>query len=376
MDENEDLQGSLERLITLGQTPDINIRPVLLRVVVDLFVRKSHHAPGDLVQFEAITHRLLDDADAETRLTVAGKLARHPAMPPALAQRFLDERGAIAAQVLEHARVETGTLVAAATWGTLEMALAVARRADLDTAACRPLAERPEPDVLHALARNAAAPFDRGLTQYMVRRARDDHDLGRLLLGRGGEPADIAPLFMLAGSEQRAAIVLAARRDDLGPDHWRPRLSAEEVAALSRVERSLLNADHDSFDAALAAALGLDLDTVWQMLDDPRGEPLGLALAAIGASPEFAARVFILSGRAIGHSVMAVRRLTGLVETMPMRAASRLIAAMTHQSVKPRRRKTGFVQDGGRPRGPETEVRARSAEAAAGERRLMGGRAR
>ena len=48
-----------------------------------------------------------------------------------------------------------------------------------------------------ALARNPSAPLDRTQMRYLMRRAREEEELGRLLLQRG-EPADLAPLFMLA----------------------------------------------------------------------------------------------------------------------------------------------------------------------------------
>lgn len=358
----DELRDSLERLVALGKSPDVNIRPVLLRVVVDLFVRKAHHAPDDLAHFEEITQRLLDEADADTRLSVAQKLSRHSEMPQALAHRFLAERGAAAGCVLQHASLDADTLAGSAAWGCIEMAVAVARRPDLDPVVCRALAERPEPEIPSALARNPAAPLDRSTVQYLVRRARDDRDLAKLMLERDCQPADLAPLFLLANTATRAAIILAARRDDLGPESRRPRLSTDEMSALSRVERSLLNAEQDSFDVALAVALGLDLGTTGRLLDDPHGEPLAIALAAIGASAEFAARVFILSGPAIGHSVMAVRRLTQLVETLPMRTAARLVAAMTHSEIKPRRRRLPATEDPQRTRRSDLEMRSTASE--------------
>src|SRR5260370_32710971 len=172
MTEADDLRRSLESLAALGQTPDVNIRPVLLRVLVDLFVRKTYHSPAETLQFEDITQRLLDEADDETRLIVADKLSRHPATPPALVDRFLAERGLMASRVLEHAAVAPDMLLAAASWGTPEMAAAVARRTDLDVPVSRALAERPEREILLALAENQAMPLDRPLVQYLVRRAR------------------------------------------------------------------------------------------------------------------------------------------------------------------------------------------------------------
>ena len=334
MAQGDDLRQSLERLVKLGQTPDVDIRPVLLRVLVDLFVCKAQHAQADLDQFEDMLQHLLDDADADVRLTVAEKLAPHPATPRRLLDRFLGYGGAIAVPVLAHAAVEGEALLGVANWGPAEAARAIAGRDDLDPATAAALAARPEADVLLALARNTAAPIDRPSFQHLVRRSRDDETLARALLAREGYPADRAPLFLAASSEQRAAIMLAARREDLTPEPRRLRLGPEETAALTRVERAILSPDRDGFDSALAFALRMPLTDVWRLIDDPKGEPLALALSAIGASAELAARVFILSGPAIGHSVMAVRTLTTLVETMPRRTASRLIAAMTHAAAR------------------------------------------
>ncbi len=376
MDQNDDLCGSLERLVRLGRSPNVDIRPVLLRVLVDMFVRRQHHAPADLVQFDDMIGRLLDDSDADVRRSVAEKLARHPATPRRLLDRFLAEGGDIAAVVLAGATVDPDILQRAADWGTTAMAIAVAGRADLSPAMVASLIDRPEPQVLLALAENAAAPIGREPYRYLVRRARDDEDLGRALLRRPGLEAEQAPLFLMADSAQRSAIVLAARREDLGPGVARLRLSDDEAAALARVESAVIAPDRDGFDGALALALHIDRDEVRRLIDDERGEPLALALAAVGASADLAARVFILSGPAIGHSVMAVRRLTALVDGIPRRTAARLVAAMTQPTWRVPRR-SAEEESETRRRGEEGRSVARPREraeeiVAAAQRRLRG----
>lgn len=377
MDRDDDLRGSLERLVRLGRTPDVDIRPVLLRVLVDMFVHRSHHAPADLLQFDDMIGRLLDDADAEVRQTVAEKLAGHPATPQALLDRFLDEGGDVAAPVLARAAIGAASVGRAAAWGTTAMALAVAGRPDLSADAVASLIDRPEPEVLLAVAENAAAPIGPEAFRYLVRRARDDDALGRSLLRRDGTEAERTPLFLAADSAQRAAIILAARREDLSPDPAPTRLTADDVAGLERVERAVLAPDRDGFDTALAMALKIRLDDVWRLIDDPKGEPLALALAAIGASPELAARVFILSGPAIGHSVMAVRSLTTLVESIPRRTAARLVSAMTHAAARAARQPT-TAEGEARRRGEDGRSVARPREraediVAAAQRRMRAG---
>ncbi len=353
MDQGDGLRDSLERLVRLGLSPGLDMRPVLLRVLVDMFVRKPHHAPSDLLQFEDMIQRLLDDADTEVRQVVAERLAGHPEVPRGLLDRFMAEGDTIAAPVLRHAALDIDTLLGAAAWGTTAMALGIAERRPLEHCLVGSLADRPEPGVLLALARNSSASIDRDTFRYLARRARDDSDLGLALLARDSHAAERAPLFLLANSDGRAAIMLAVRRDDLGPDTFRPRLTPEETAALTRVERTVLSPDRDGFDTALAAALRIGVEDAWRLIDDPKGEPLALALAAIGASAELAARVFILSGPAIGHSVMAVRTLTALVEHMPRRAATRLVVAMTHAA--PRAQSRAVPEPDGASRGHRHE---------------------
>ena len=330
MNEGDDLSRSLEQLVSLGRTPDVDIRPVLLRVVVDLFVRRPGHSPSEIRQFEEITLRLLDTADPPGRLAVAAKLARHPASPRALLAAFLTEGGPPAASVLAHASLDREILLRTANWGAHDAAVAVATRQDLDESVAKALAERPERQILIALARNLSAAVDRGTFQYLVRRARGDDELGRALLARNGAQAsDVTPLFFLASAAKRAAIILAARREDLGPDHRRRRrLAPDEQEALRSVERAILSPDRDGLEAALAAALHVPLADAWRILDDPRGEPLALALAAVAAPAELAARLFILSAPTISRSVLTVRMLTDVVENGPMRTAKRLIGAM------------------------------------------------
>ncbi len=328
MSGHDEFPVALERLVALGQSPDVNIRPVLLRVVVDMFVHKAHHAPADLKQFEVIVSHLLDNADAEARLVVAEKLARHSATPPALLERFIADRESIAAKVYAHASLDESTLTDAAAWSPAEIALAVAGRTDLPTGTIAALADRPEPAISRQLAANGSAVLDRPIFQQLVRRAKADTALARLLAGRAADPIDLAPLFPIVGPEQRQAVIEAARRLELGRRQWK-RLDGATAETLAHMDRLMLRGDREAFETALAAALGTDGQVLGALLNEDSGEILALALAAVGASPEQAARVFIVGDPRIGRSVARVRALTHIVETVSTHAARRLIGAIT-----------------------------------------------
>lgn len=331
----DDLPATLDRLVDLGRNPDVNIRPVLLRVLVDLFISRPSHSSDALVQFEEMASRLLDEADGAARLLAAEKLAAHRQTPAALLKKLLADRDAVADVILSRATLDPHTLQSAAALGTTARAAAVARRSDLDAATVRALAERPEPEVVTALADNTEAPIDIGLQRYLVRRGRDNAVLAARLLKRGGDPLELAALFLTADRDGRAAILMALRRQELGRPAAEPLPTAD--TARRQIERVALLPGQDGLDLVLCAALGLPAPVVERILDDVGGEPLAVALAALGVSSELAARVFILGNPAIGRSYPLVRSLAGLVETLPVGAARRILASLGGDTLPSRR---------------------------------------
>ena len=238
----DELPQALERLVTLGQSPDVNIRPVLLRVVVDLFVRKEHHAPADLAQFEAIALHLIEDADPQARLIVAEKLSRHPATPRALLNRLIAEQGEVAARVFRFATLDAETLTAAATWSDSGVAEAIAARPDLPPATVTALADRPEGAVAHVLSRNTGSELDRLTFQKLARRAKGDATLAGWLVGRAGNPIDLAPLFPLVDAAPpgrgRGGRRGLGRSSPPGSSSWATRASAGRWSRCGRSPRS------------------------------------------------------------------------------------------------------------------------------------------
>jgi hypothetical protein len=69
----------------------IDIRPALLRAMVDLYVQKQTHTEQEEQHFIKLALRLIDLVDAKTRVVVANKIAGYPTAPAALRQRLLKE---------------------------------------------------------------------------------------------------------------------------------------------------------------------------------------------------------------------------------------------------------------------------------------------
>jgi hypothetical protein len=70
---------------------NVDIRPALLRAMIDLYVEKQTHTEREEQHFTKLALRLIDLVDAKTRIVVANKIAGYPTAPAALRQRLLKE---------------------------------------------------------------------------------------------------------------------------------------------------------------------------------------------------------------------------------------------------------------------------------------------
>lgn len=327
MRRSDDLAGALARLGTGRHDPDAEIRPLLLRIVVDLFLQKRHHAPADLRTFEAIVSPLLTDVDTVTRRRLIERLFDHPATPAALLERLMDDESLIATDLYRHASFNEGGLLTAAATGSLMVAAAIAQRTDLPLSVVRALVGRPEDRIATVLAGNVSVVFETAELETMVARARGNRDLAECLVTRLADPLAAAPLFPLLSQRQRRRMIESVRRLDLGRRQW-GRPDGTTIATLARLDQLALSGEWDSFDDALCFAISGAGNALRPLLHEGGGDVLALALAVVGAPEELAARIFILGEPAIGRSVAAVRRLTTLVGLLAPAAARRLLDAM------------------------------------------------
>ncbi|HWG07133.1 MAG TPA: hypothetical protein VG271_19185 [Beijerinckiaceae bacterium] len=319
-----DVPEALRGLAALGRRDDLNLRPVLLRVMTDLFVAKSHHAPEEIHQFEEIALHMLGSIDGETRAAIASKLAAYGVTPATVIERLVACGGRAAAITLEMSRsVDSRALLAAACFGEADLAVAVAQRPDLEPEAIHALVEREESAVLIALASNMSIPLSRQLSSLLMRRARDDLLLAATLLERIDDPEEAAPLFLAADARQRGAIILAAKRRALGRPRQVP--PTPDSFLLDRLEKLASQPSRRPFAAALATTTGARIADMDIVVNDTGGEPLALVLAALGMRAEAATRIFLMSDPAISHSYPRVAALRQLVDDITPQTARRLV---------------------------------------------------
>lgn len=301
----------------------------LLRVIVEQFGERSAHPRSDIEQFEQLALGMIDALDAESVAAVARPLCLHPETPPSLISRIFDKGGSCARAVFEFApNVPAKDLLATAEHGPADLAAAIARRTDIDRDVVAALASRVEPEVLRALAANPAPRLDPAARRSLSHAARDDLALARLLLDRADLDLDPEPLFLAAGRDERAAITLTACRAAL-EEAAVETIAPQNPALAERLERFAFARDRDAMAAALADALDCRKSRARAIILDEGGEPLALALVALGLEVDAATRIFICCEPAIAHDPERVRALRALMRSTPPRAAARIVAAIT-----------------------------------------------
>ncbi len=220
---------------------------------------------------------------------------------------------------------EQSEFYAIAAGGSCEQACTVATRHALDEKLLNLLAHRAEPEVAYALAYNPHARLGRKILRCLMERGREDPVLARALLRRDDLHLCHLRLFLHADAEERGHLIAVARLSGLATIRRGESYPEPGAAKLSRLENCALDKRPEAFRQALADSLRCDLPMARRIADDKGGEALALALVAIGLSCENIARIFLAAYPDIRDSRPKFRAIMRIVESVPRRAAARMI---------------------------------------------------
>ncbi len=328
-----DIYARLRDLASSAESKPAEMRPVILRVITDLFVLHAQHTPQELHLYEEMADKLVDDADEATLAIVARKLARCADTPASILKKIRAQGGAAASEILlVDSQIEWRDLRAIAAGGGVEAACAIAGRKDLDREIAKILAGRPEREVARALAANAAAPLAVEDLRLLCARGREDPSLAQALLGRGELGLDHLPLYLSANSDQRRKLLEFTRTASLALVGRNEAATPLDDAACARLEAGALRQKRSSFALTLAEVMGCDPICARKIVDDESGEALTLAFISIGLPQEIGARIFLIAFPRVALSAEIFRANMALFVSLPRRDAARIVAAITGES--------------------------------------------
>lgn len=242
-------------LMTLSRREGVDIRPTLLRVLTDLYVQAGKHSKDEELQFVELTSRLIDEVDDATRAAVRARLAIYQHTPEPIREKL---------------KLSTVTR---------------AQPAPMPSPTPAPM---PAPTV--AVTEATAAPI-----------VPDFNDT-----------ASLHETFFAAGSKERIAIldglVDSSLKQAGRTDAKRRQRSIEAL------EMAAVAVDTENFIREVGDALLLPQQLAERIVGDASGEPLAIAMKALGMPGEVYQRVLLFLDPKVGSSVVAVFTLARLYD--------------------------------------------------------------
>jgi hypothetical protein len=201
----------LDGLVDLACRDGIDIRPILLRVLTDLYVQKPTHSAEEETQYVELALGLIEAVDAPTRVAVAASLSAYPAAPAAILRKLANTESLLDAELSTQNEAKTDDLV------ELFFAAGVEERrlilTNLDVTA-RTAVRRSAPTSSEVIRRLETAALQRNAGEFsriLERALGIDRELAaRVARDQSGEPIVVAAraLGMKAAVLQRVLLFL------------------------------------------------------------------------------------------------------------------------------------------------------------------------
>jgi hypothetical protein len=198
----------LERALSAGTETQ---RVEMLSRLTSLFVADSEkYSPQQINLFDELLTRFVAVIEAKARARLAGRLADVVNAPAGVIRTLaFDDDIEVARPVLrESNQIDENDLVANANSKSQQHLLAISERKSLSEAVTDVLVTRGNPEVAHAVAKNAGARFSFAGFRTLVRRSDGDDSLATLVGSRGDLPRQqMLRLLDVASAEVRTRLL-------------------------------------------------------------------------------------------------------------------------------------------------------------------------
>jgi hypothetical protein len=256
---------SLESLVGLRWHDGPDIRPILLRVLTDLYVQKPSHSPDEEQQYVELAVRLIDAVDLSMRRDIRERLAAYPGAPETVLHRLA-----------------------------------------ADTTALPDSGASASPIVPHNVAPVSIRASDATADAFAV------------------IASELNEIFFAAAPAERRLIAINLDYSTSPPAPPMATASANETNAA--LEMAALQGRREEFIRALERAMRVARLHAQRIVNDPSGEPLVVAARALDMPIDMLQRVLLCVNPAIGHTIRRIYHLTALYKEMCQESALRLVA--------------------------------------------------
>jgi hypothetical protein len=342
----------LEGLFDLDRK-GVDIRPTLLRVLTDQYLRTPVHSPDEERKYTELAMRLIDETDIATRAAVSVRLAPHACAPRSIVLQLARDVLEVAEPVLLQSPLLTpADCRAIIAERGVSYADILARRpkpapapvpapapAPEPAKAAAPVvvqAPEPKPTVVvaepsaQATPIAAAAPINPPPVATIEDSAQDDtaaQDAAQREADAAEEASahELCELFFAAGSAERRLILM-----NLDYAEWSAGEPPEPLqrADVWRLETAALRHHTGTLMRELERALGISYQQSRRIVEDETGEPIVVAAKAMSIPADVLQRIVLFMNPRVGQSVDRVYELSSLYREISVEAARRLVTIM------------------------------------------------
>ena len=294
----------IQGLVELARRDRVELRPVLLRVLTDLYVQEAVHGPAERARYAELACRFLDNADLATRTIVAERLASYPGTPPAVAGKLAHDEISVANPLLRRSTaLSEAELHSILDHRGIAHAIAIAARENLPASVAQRLRETGMRRAIPTVAPPCASvPESNPAVSFALARR----------------------YFATSARERR--LIVAAIACCPPVDH-EERLRRLDRSFNDRLERAALRHRAPEFTTLLRDHAGMPGDVAERVVSDSSGEPLAAICRAFDMPFNTASRILLFLNPAIGGSVQRVFGLANGYDEMAPASARRLAAA-------------------------------------------------
>jgi hypothetical protein len=312
-------------LAEVGLRGGVDMRPTLIRVLTDLYVQKLKHTEDEERHYTELALRLLDAVDAATRATVATRLARHLRPPLRVAQYLVNDLPNVAAPLRGHAVFRQA--LPSALPSALPVALPAALPEPQQTVEPAPEIAPSIPPVPEKADTTGKSPIENAIAPVAESLVESDSESPLTGVPQTLNPAvasELNTLFFTATEEERRLILLNL--------HIAAPVSAGEVEIArepmvsQKLEAAALGSYRDDLARQFALALRIPGEQAKRITRDNFGEPMVVAIKALGVPRDVFHRILMFANPAVGHSVERVQVLAALFDDLPLPAAEAMVA--------------------------------------------------
>jgi hypothetical protein len=269
----------LEDVLDLGDGNGIDMRPILLRVLTDLYLQRATHTPEDEHYYTELVLRLIEAADVSDRAALAARLAPHPSAPARVIERLARDVLDVAVPVLKHS-------------------------------------PRPAPAHLKAIAEERGSAYTGVIAARSGAASSEEFGL------HAADAAELSDLFYAAKSPERRLILINLDYAPVLPSQPLTPLHRTDVW---RLESAALQHNTEALVREFRRTLGVSRGQARRMLNDELGEPIVVAAKAMDLSADILQRMLLFLNPWTAQSVDRVYELAELHGEVSMEAARRMI---------------------------------------------------